>query len=91
MDEQKPKLSFVPEKPTNVISINPEWIINAEDFLSDIKNNAVTHGVIIYRKTDGTIVFCRFAEDHSTYLMGLLLKGAIRLGLKDEWEDNETF
>ena len=86
-DDKKPKLSFVPEKESNIVSINPEWINNAEEFLSDIKNNTVTHGVVIYRKKDGSVIFRRFAEDHRTYLMGLMLKGAIRLGLKDEWEE----
>jgi len=73
----------------NIIKLNQDWIGNARGFLEDVENNNVTHGVIIYRVKDGEIVFRRFAEDHDTYLIGLLVKGAIRLGMKAEWDGDE--
>lgn len=50
------------------------WGENAQEFADQVKSGEVTHGVMIYRTTNGDIHWRAFCDGSGTYVLGLLTR-----------------
>lgn len=66
------------DKKENVIYLNNlqemdgTWTENAEEFTEQVRNQEVTHGVMIYRTRNGNVHWRVFNTESGTYILGLL-------------------
>ena len=69
-----------------IVRINQPEIDSAQEFSELVEKGEVTHGIICYRKKDGTICYRLFNQEHLTYIMGLMSRTIVALHNASEKE-----
>jgi len=55
-----------------------------KEALNKIARKEITHGIFVYRETDGTVKYACYGEEYATYLMGCMWRAGIHLHNKSE-------
>jgi hypothetical protein len=64
-----------------------DWAHNAQEFADQVRNGEVTHGLMIYRDTDGQVHWRIFNEESPTYALGLISRLAFLINFAGTSEE----
>ena len=59
----------------DIINLKPQenkFEDRLKDLGREIKNDDITHAIMIYRRQDGTVSYIIKGEEHGTYMIGVL-------------------
>ena len=78
-----------------LIPITKDFKESAREFLEMVEQGKISHGVFVYRTTEGELMWKTFGNEHKTYLCGLIERVKHRLLEKadeeGQWAEWDTY
>lgn len=71
-----------------LIQLNEEFTVSADEFSDLIKKGRITHAVMMYRLDDGSLEWRTFGAENTTYLLGLVERLRHRICENDNGDEN---